>query len=98
MTAANVLLKARNVGVRKFRNRASRFVKSHRILVITEHGKPTAVLMPYSDMLDIVDTLDELRDKNAIETIAEGRKAIASGAKGISVSKVFKRIKKRKKK
>jgi len=98
MTAANAILRARNVGVRKFRNKASRFIKSHKILIITEHGKPTAILMPYSDMLNIIDTLDELRDKNAIETIAEGRKAILAGTKGISVSRVFKRVKKRKKK
>ena len=98
MTAANAILRARNVGVRKFRNKASRFIKSHKILVITEHGKPTAILMPYSDMLNIIDALDELRDKNAIKTIAEGRKAILSGAKGIPVSRLFKKIKKRKKK
>jgi PHD/YefM family antitoxin component YafN of YafNO toxin-antitoxin module len=83
MTASKALLRAKNVGVRNFRNGVSRFVREHAFLVITEHGRPESVLMPYNDMLEIVDVLEELEDRQALKTIAAGRKAIRRGAKGI---------------
>ena len=91
MTIARALLKARNIGIRKCRNNLSRLIKKHEFLIITDHNNPESVLVPYNDMLEIVDVLDELQDKKAIEAVAEGRKAIRSGAKGISFSKVFKK-------
>ena len=95
MTVANALLKARSVGVRNFRDKLSRFIKKHELFIVTEHGEPTSVLMPYEDMLEIVDVLDELQDKETLKTIAEGRKAINAGRKGILASTLFKkRVKK----
>lgn len=86
MTLSKVLLRAKNVGVRNFRNSVSRFVRNHAFLVITEHGKPESVLMPYNDILEIVDVLEELEDTKTLKTIAEGRRAIRRGAKGVLFS------------
>lgn len=95
MTIARALLKARSIGVRNFRDKLSRFINKHELFIVTEHGEPTSVLLPYEDMLEIVDVLDELQDEETIKAVAEGRKSIKSGAKGISFSTIFK--KKRKK-
>ncbi len=90
MTIAKALLRAKSIGVRNFRNSASRFIKSNQFFIITERGTPTSVLLPYNDVLEIVDILEELEDKGTLRTIAEGRKAIKKGAKGILVSKALK--------
>ncbi len=91
MTISNALLRARSVGVRNFRDSASRFIGKHEMLIITEHGNPTSVLLPYNDILEIVDILEELEDKKILKLVAEGRRAIAKGVKGIPVSVSFKR-------
>ena len=62
MTISNALLKAKSVGVRRFRDGASRFIKKHEFLIITEHGAPESVLVPYNDIMEIVDVLEELED------------------------------------
>ena len=94
MTLGKALLKARTVGVRNFRNKISRFIKSHEMFVVTEHGSPASVLLPYEDVLEIVDVLDELRDKKAVEAVLHGRKSVAKGVKGILAKTVFKKGKK----
>lgn len=89
MTISNALLRAKSIGVRNFRDSASRFIRKHEFLIITERGTPASVLLPYNDILEIVDILEELEDKKIVKTIAEGRRAIRKGAKGILASKVF---------
>jgi len=89
MTLSRALLKAKTIGVRKFRDRLSRLIHTHEMFIVTEHGSPTSVLLPYQDVLEIIDILDELRDKDAIAAVLKGRKAIRAGKKGILASKVF---------
>jgi PHD/YefM family antitoxin component YafN of YafNO toxin-antitoxin module len=91
MTISNALLRAKSIGVRNFRDGASRFIRRHEFLIITERGAPASVLLPYNDVLEIVDILEELEDRKTVKTIAEGRRAIRKGAKGIPVSKALKR-------
>jgi len=90
MTLENALVRAKSIGIRKFRDKLSSLMKTHQMFIVTEHGTPAGVLLPYGDMLEIVDILDELNDKKALRAIAEGRRAIGKGVKGISASKVFK--------
>jgi len=89
MTVAAMLLKARRIGVRKFRNHVFLLVRQNSPLVITEHGEPTSVVVPYEDMLEIADVLDELQDEKTLKAVAEGRKAIRRGVKGILASKIL---------
>lgn len=89
MTIGTALLHAKSIGVRNFRDKVSRLIKRHQIFIVTEHGNPTSVLLPYGDMLEIVDILDELKDGGALKIIAAGRKAVRRSTKGILASKVF---------
>lgn len=91
MTFGNALLKAKTIGVRNFRDKVSSLIRTHQMFVVTEYGSPTSVLLPYNDALEIVDILDELRDKEYLKAVSQGRKAIGRGAKGILVSKIFKK-------
>ncbi len=91
MSVATDLLKANHVGIRDFKEHLStKFLNE--TLVITDRGTPVSVSLPYSDVLELMDILDELSDPETIKAVYEGRKAIRAGAKGIPVSTVFNRI------
>lgn len=93
MNIAIALLKANHIGIRDLKEHLStKFLKD--ILVITDRGIPVSVNLPYSDVLELTDILDELADPKTIKTVLEGRKAIKAGAKGIAVSCLFNRIRK----
>ena len=92
MRIATDLLKASHVGIRDFKERLStNFLKEP--LIITDRGTPVSVNLPYSDMMELIDILDELSDTETLATVQEGRKAIALGTKGISVSALFRKKK-----
>jgi len=95
MVVARALLNAKNIGVRRLKNKLSYFINKNELFIVTEYGSPAGVYVPYEEMMEIVDVLDELQDKEAIEAVAEGRKAVAAKRKGISVHKIFKKIRKK---
>lgn len=86
------LLKAEHIGVRELREHLSEELKRDAPLIVTEHGTPKKVILSYRDLLDLIDILDELRDRELLETIQGGRKAIRRGVKGIPVSRLFRQI------
>lgn len=51
----------------------------------------SSVLLPYDDVLEIVDILEELDDKETLRLIAQGRYALRRSVKGISAPASFKR-------
>lgn len=96
MSISTDLLKAQRIGIRDLKEHVStRFLKG--ILIITDRGTPISVNLPYSDIVELMDILDELADINTIEAVAKGRESIKRGAKGVSVSRLFSRIRTRRK-
>lgn len=85
------LLKAEHIGVRELKAHLSRKLLED-VLIITERGVPISINLPYSDMLDLVDILDELSDPETIQAIQNGRADVKKGRKGRNVSGLFKRI------
>ncbi len=93
MTIAAVLLRAHRVGIRDLKEHLStKFLDE--ILVITDRGEPVSVNLPYEDLLDLTDILDELSDPKTIEAVMAGKKVISAGVKGIPVSRLFRKIRK----
>ena len=43
-------------------------------------------------MLELLDIIDEIEDRDTLKTVAEGRKAVKAGAKGKSVANLFGKI------
>ena len=41
--------------------------------------------MPYEEALKLAEIIDELHDKELLKTIAEGRKSIRKGARGVEL-------------
>lgn len=97
MTLASILLKAPHVGVRQFKSRLSRFLKSRNPLIITDHGMPVEVVIPYAEALELVDLIDEATDLETLKAVQEGKVAVKRGAKGISVTRLFRKIQKERK-
>lgn len=91
MTLSTALLRAPRIGAREFRNKACAFIRTGKFYLVTEHGKPAGVFMPYEDALELTEMIDELNDKKLLKTIAEGRRAIHSGAKGITLEDAVKK-------
>ena len=94
VSIATNLLKAHHIGIRDLKEHLS--TKSlNKFLVITDRGTPVSVNLPYSDMLELTDILDELADLETIADVQNGREAINAGAKSISVSTLFNKIRKK---
>lgn len=91
MGIASDLLKAEHIGVRDIKEHLSTKLLN-KILVITDRGEPVSVNLPYSDVLELVDIIDEMTDLETMATVSEARKAIREGTKGILVSRLFKKI------
>lgn len=94
MTLASILLKAEHIGIRHFKARLSKFLKSRNPLIITERGVPVEVVIPYSEALEMVDLIDEATDLEALKAVQEGKNAIKRGAKGIPLTRLFKEMQK----
>ena len=92
MTTATEILKAGHVGVREFKEHVSA-ESLKKITVITDHGKPISVNLPYDEVLELMDILDELRDETVVKAVSEGRRSIKAGQEGIGVSKLFNKLK-----
>ena len=78
---ASDLLKANHIGIREMKEKLSKaFLEDP--LVITDRGVPVSVNLPYEEVMELIDILDELSDQETLATIAQGRKAIKRKAKG----------------
>lgn len=92
MSIAASLLKAPHIGIKDLKENLSKLLGSKDPLVITDHGKPVDVIVPYEDMLNLIDIIEEVTDPETLATVLEGKKAVKAGAKGVPVSQLFKSI------
>lgn len=94
MTISTMLLKAPHIGVRDFKTNLFKFIKSKSPFIVTDRGTPVEVMLPYSDIVEIAELIDEATDSETLNAIQEGRVAIKKHTKGIPVSKLFKKMRK----
>ena len=87
----STLLKARHVGIKELKNHLSELLRTGRPLVATDRGEPTSFIVPYDDMVEIVEILEELSDPEIVKSIQEGRKAYKNGG-WIPVSRLWKKL------
>lgn len=92
MKISTALLNAKHIGVRELREHLSKRLKDRKPLIVTEHGEPTKVILSYGDVLELVEILDELQDRQTLLAVKEGREAIINGKEGIAVSDLFGQI------
>ena len=91
MTAIGLVREGKYVGVRELRENLSRMIKSQGAFFVTEHGKPVKAMIPYGTLLELLDLLEELKDKTLIQEIAEARREYRKGG-WIPVERLKKRL------
>ncbi len=91
MSSTSLLRNAKPVNVREAQARLSKLIRSKSPSMVLSHGKPVSFLVPYEDMLDLVETLDELKDKKLLGEIARARTEYGKG-KAVPTERLFKKL------
>ena len=92
MTTATDILKAPHVGVRDLRIHLADRLKTRKPIVVTDHGAPKKIILEYGELVELIETLEDMQNPGLLRAIQESRKAIAEGKEGIPVTHLFKRI------
>jgi hypothetical protein len=91
MSIAADLLKASHIGIREFKGLlTAKSLKEP--LIITDRGIPISVSLPYSDVIELVDILEEIADPKTVSLVQEGRRTVKNGAKVIPAADLFKKM------
>lgn len=85
------LLKARHVGIKELKNRLSELLRTRQPLVATDRGEPTYFFVPYDEMVEVVEILEELSDPETVKRVQEGRTAYQKGG-WIPVARLWKKL------
>ncbi|NGZ09818.1 MAG: type II toxin-antitoxin system Phd/YefM family antitoxin [Nitrospira sp. LK70] len=91
MSASSLLRNAKPVNVREAQARLSKLIRSKSPSMVLSHGKPVSFLVPYEDMLDLIETLDELKDKKLLGEIERTRAEYTQG-KPVPAERLFKKM------
>lgn len=85
MTLTKELLRAKHIGVRELGRNVSGFMKSKSVVIVEVKGQKNKVIISQDDLLDLIELLDNLQDKELLELVRESRAAVASGEKEVPV-------------
>ena len=72
-------LRARHIGVKELKNNLSMLFRSHKPIIATDRGQPAYFLVPYDDMVEMMEFMEEARDAGLVAEIKAGRQAYAKG-------------------
>jgi len=87
------IMKADHFGIKDLRSNASSKI-FEKIFVVTTKGKPISVNLPYSDILNLIDMIDEITDPETLKLVKEHRDAVKNGKKFIPAANLFEKIRK----
>ena len=74
MTAIGFVKDGKYVGARELRTNLAKVLKSRQAYFVTDHGKPVKAMIPYEALLELLEIVEELKDKALIQEVARGRK------------------------
>jgi len=91
VTTKSILRESKPVNVREAQAGLSRLIKMKKPSLVLSRGKPVSFLVPYEDMLDLLEMLDDLKDKTLLEEISRARTEYIDG-KEVSAEKLFRKM------
>lgn len=91
MSATHFLRKTKPVDVREAQAQLSRLIRSKLPSMVLSHGKPVSFLVSYEDMLDLGESLEELKDRKLLGEIARARAEYTAG-KAVPVERLLKKM------
>lgn len=98
MTTAIDLLRAPRYGIRDFKSHLSNRIRSKKAMILVDRGEPKKVIIDYNELVQILEFIEDVQDKELLQLIHEGRSAIERGEPGISVDESFAKIRAARKK
>lgn len=87
----SALLKAKHVGVKSFRTNLSKFIRNQKPYIIMDRTQPQEFVIPYNEMIELVEMIEELSDRELLKQIAEGRNSYHKGG-WIPVSRLWQKL------
>ncbi|MEK6683611.1 MAG: hypothetical protein AABY46_03030 [Nitrospirota bacterium] len=91
MTAISFLRQSKPVNVREAQATLSRLIRSKKPSLVLSHGKPVSFLVPYEEMLELLERLDDLKDQKLLDEIARARLEYAEG-KAVPAERLFRKM------
>jgi len=91
MTTKSILRQSKPVNVREAQAGLSRLIRSKKPSLVISRGKPVSFLVPYEEMLDLLEMLDDLKDQKLLEEISLARLEYIEG-KEVPAEKLFQKI------
>ncbi|MBI4655205.1 MAG: type II toxin-antitoxin system Phd/YefM family antitoxin [Elusimicrobia bacterium] len=85
------MFRAQHVGVKELKNHLSMFFKSHKPIIATDRGQPAYFLVPYENMVELIEMLEEAKDAGLARLVKSGRQTYAKGG-WIPVSNLWKKL------
>jgi len=79
VTAIGFVREGKYVGVRELRSNLSKMLKSKQAYFVTDHGKPVKAMVPYEVLLELLELLEEFKDKTLLQEVAQGRREYREG-------------------
>lgn len=69
----SALLHAKTIGVRDLRENLTKIVKNNKPYLVVKHGERKMFLVPYEDIVDLIEILEESKDAVLREEIRRAR-------------------------
>jgi hypothetical protein len=91
MTYRSIFRDAKPVNMREAQAGLSKLAKSSKPSLIISHGKPLSFIIPYDEMLEVLDMVEELRDVRLIKGIALARSEYENGNE-VGAEGLFRRL------
>jgi len=91
MTAIGFVKEGKYVGVRELRTNLAKVLKSRQAYFVTDHGKPVKAMISYEVLLELLEILEELKDKTLLREVALGREEYRKGG-WVPVSRLKKQL------
>jgi antitoxin (DNA-binding transcriptional repressor) of toxin-antitoxin stability system len=91
MTARSLLRQSKPVNVREAQATLSRLIRSKKPSLVLSHGKPVSFLVPYEEMLELLERLDDLKDQRLLDEITRARLEYAEG-KAVPAERLFRKM------
>ena len=79
MTAIGFVKEVKFVGARELRTNLAKVLKSRQAYFVTDHGKPVKAMIPYEVLLELLEIVEELKDKALLQEVAQGRREYQEG-------------------
>lgn len=80
MSAISLIKKSHYIGTRQLRGSLAKVLKSRDSYFVTDHGKPVKAMIPYEVLLELLEIMDELKDKALLKEISQGREEYKQGS------------------